>query len=480
MRRTLMLFFALLMLFAVSCSTTSSSSGQFFDEDFHPAGKTVDLEGFECTIRFYDHYVPEEGDLFGYKTNTSFNDAVQKRISDIETDFNCDIIPSNAAGADIEDAILITIASGERFYDIIMSSGWTLRPRIESGLFEPLSQVSDIINYLDSEKWGNWRLLEQSVWDGEIYGVVPVQWPGMAVTGGWMFAFNEKFAEALGQPDPREYIETDTWTRAKLGEMMLTYTTNDLGYPLKALLTFEGHFFDTALKANNVQTYKLVDGHYVSGYHTTEGFEALNWANEFLHTDYKDCVYKPCPDDSKRNAIFINEDVAMFLSHVTNIYGANSEIPFNVERYCVLPMPNGPNRASVTSEYTTAFERVHGNVFFPRNGDIWCSAQIANALFEHLDGYGEEELRDYYIRNYYHDERDYELAKEVFENSRYTFVSDNIRKNVIDPLYTAPRKSVTRALDSTKESQMELIEKYIVPTASSLAAIFGEEVLQEQ
>ena len=257
---------------------------------------------------------------------------------------------------------------------------------------------------------------------------------------------------------------------------MLTYTTNDLGHPLKALLTYEGHFYDTALRANNAQTYKLVDGEYVSGYHTPEGYDALKWADDFLHVEYSDCTYLPCPGDAERNAIFINEDVAMFLSPVTNIFGSNSEIPFGVDEFCVLPMPNGPERQN--QPYTTFFERVRSHTFFPINGDIEKSAFIANALFEPLDGFNEDELKEYNLRYYFHDERDYQVIQEVFENQRYSFYSDGTRAKVVEALYEGHTKSVTEVLDSSEEAQNEIIKEKIVPTVESLAELFGEEILQ--
>ena len=335
--RCLIWIIVAVFLLSASCASAENPSGEIFDADFDYIGKdgAADLDGFEYSIRYYDHYVPEDGSLFGYRDRTVFNDAVLKRIDEIEKAYNCTIEPSSASGADLDSNMLPILISGQKYYDTVMSSSWNLRSIIESGAFESLLPVSHIIDYKNSEKWGNWRLLEQSVWDGNLYGVVPVQWPGVAVTSGWMFVFNENLAGLLGQPDPREYIETKVWTREKLGEMMLTYTTDDLGHPLKALLTYEGHFYDTALRANNAQTYKLVDGKYVSGYHTPEGYDALKWADDFLHVDYADCTYLPVPGDSERNAIFINEDVAMFLSHVSNIFGTNSEIPFAVDNYCI-------------------------------------------------------------------------------------------------------------------------------------------------
>ncbi len=479
MKRFIGLFLVLMLLFSVSCSSAES---EIFEEDFN-AGKNsaeIDFDGYDYKIRFYDHYVPEDGDLFGYKQGTVFNDAVIKRINDIETEYNCTITATNSNSPHLEDHFVSMILSGVNYQDTVVSSSWRLRTIIASGVFEPLSKVSHILDYHDSEKWGSWKILEQGTWKGELYGVIPVQWPGVAISAGWMFVFNEEFAGRLGQPDPREYIEDGSWSREKLGEMMLTYTTEDLGYPLKALLAYEGHFYDTALRANNVQTYAIVDGEYVSGYHTPAGLEALTWADNFLHKDYVDCIRQPCPPDEQRNAVFIGGEVAMFLSHLTNVFGTYSEIPFNVESYCVLPMPNGPERAKVTSEYTTGFERVQSMTFFPLNGELEASARIADRLFEPLDGFGEEELKEYYMRNFYHDERDYELAKQIFENGRYTYLHGNIRQLTIEALYGSHSKSVAQILEESEDAQNEAVKKYVEPTASTMADVFGEDYLQDQ
>ena len=139
-------------------------------------------------------------------------------------------------------------------------------------------------------------------------------------------------------------------------------------------------------------------------------------------------------------------------------------------------MPNGPERQN--QPYTTYFERIRCHTFFPINGDIEKSAIIVNALFEPLDGFGAEELKEYYLRYSFHDERDYYLLQEVFENQRYSFYSDGARAKVVEALYGNHSKSVTEVLESSEEAQNEIIKEKIVPTVESLAALFGEEILQ--
>ena len=474
MKQFITIILAVLMFMTVSCAGKTSAD-ELFDEDLGAVSGLVDLGGYDFSIRFYNYFSVDS--LFGYRENSAFNDAVIKRISEVENSLNCSITYTNSAGQDLESNFMPMLISGQRFCDAVMSSSYNLRPTIEAEMFEPLSQVSDIIDYRDSRKWGNWRILEQSVWNGDIYGVVPVQWPDIAMSSGYMFVFNEKYAELLAQPDPREYIENGTWSRDQLGEMMTTYTTDDLGYPLKALLTYEGHFYDTALRANNAQTYKFLDGKYVSGYHTPEGYDALKWADDFLHSEYVDCIllYNNDNDGYPR---FINGDSALFFTSIMNIFGSDASIPYEVESFCVLPMPNGPEREKTNALYTTFFEWVRSNIFFPINGSIDCSAYIADALFEPLDGFGEQELKDYYLRYYYHNEQDFELTREVFENSRYSFYSDGMRSLVVEALYGSHSKTVTEILDSTETAQNERVLKYIVPTVSSLEEIFGVEVLQ--
>ena len=475
MKRLLAFVLLAFMIFTVSCS--SGNTNEVFDEDFNGVGTDTnpDLEGYEFHIRYYNLFASGEGDVFGYKVSSAFNDAARKRMSDIEKAMNCTIYPDNTSNTHLESDFTPIIIAGIYFSDAIMTSSYNLRPQIESRMFEPLSLVADVIDYRNSEKWGNWRILEQGVWDGEIYGVVPVQWPDTKMTLGFMFIFNEKFPSLLAQPDPREYVENRTWSREILGDMMLAYTTNDLSHPLKALIAYEGHFYDTALRANNAQAYKLVDGKYVSGYHTDEGYDALRWADDFLHVLYPDCIV---PSGSNNGGVFINEEVAMWFNPVSETLASDAKVLYEVEDFALLPMPNGPDREKVTNKYTTFFEGVHDMVLFPINGSIDKSAIIANALFEPLDGFGETEIKDYYLRNFYHSEIDYEAAMEVFENSRYSFVSDGIRTLVVEALYGNHKKTVTEILESTKEAQNERVQKYLVPTATSLEGIFGADALE--
>ncbi len=480
MKRVICLIMVMILLFCVSCSAAEIAAGSF-DEDFsqYADDGSLDLDGYEFNIRFYSYFTPEDTSLFGYRQNTAFQDAVLKRIEETEKAYNCTISHVNSPSQHLESDFTAVLMSGLKYCDALMSCSYNLRPTIEGGFFEPLSQVSDIIDWKDSKKWGNWRLLEQSVWDGEIYGLIPVLWPDVAMSSGYMFVFNEKFAGLLGQPDPREYIENGSWSREKLGEMMLAYTTEDLGYPLRALLTYEGHFLDTALRANNAQTYKLVDGQYVSGYHTPEGLDALTWADDFLHVTYADCVtfYNSDTDGYPR---FVREENALFFTSIMNMYGSDATIPFEVEDFCPLPMPNGPDREKENAPYTTFFEWVRSNLFFPVNGDIQAAATVANALFESLDGFDEQGLKDYYLKYYYHDGRDFELVNEVFENSRYSYYSDGMRSLVVEALYGNHSRSVAEILDSSEEAQNERLQKYVVPTVESFGDIFGRDVLGEQ
>ena len=477
MKRFTLLFLAAFLIFTVSCASANGTEEKF-DVDFSDFEGQVDLHGYNFQFRFYTLYSRGEDSLFGYKESSNFYDAALKRVRDVENSLNCKISLTNHSTADLESNFAAVIMSGIYFRDAVMTDSWNLRPLIEGELFEPLSEVADILDYTKSEKWGSWKNIEQCVWNGELYGVTPVLWPEVAMTTGYAFAFNEKYAGLLGQPDPREYVETNVWTREKLGEMMRTYTTDDLGYPLKGGMAYDGHFYDAALRANNVQVYKYVNGTYVSGYHTPEGQEVFEWADNFMHNEYADCMI-PCNSiqDDERQQRFINGECAMLFSSGSNIYGATSAIAYEVEDYCVLPMPNGPERAKVTSEYSTFMENVKNTLLFPRNGNIEYSAYIADALFEPLEGFSKEELDDYYLRFVYHDERDYALMQQLYKNNRCSFISDGVRGNVVEKLYVNHAGTVTSVLEATEEMQNTIVREKLIPTASSLEAIFGVEAL---
>lgn len=457
-------------LFACSCSQAEADVGTF-DRDYTSGDVKIDFDGKEFRIKFYEYYNLAENSIFAYREDTTFYDAALKRIREIENGLNCKITTINNSGADFEAEFSAKMISGLYFTDAVMSCSYNLRGSIRGLYFESVLPVSDILDYTDSEKWGRWNLLEQNVWNGELYGVCPVLWPDSFISNSYCFAFNEKFAQKYGQRDPREYLENGIWNRASFEELIGAYCFDDTEEKIYALSAYEGHFLDNALRANNAQTYQLVDGEYISGYYSDEGRNALEWAYGII-CNYHDYLV-PSTDDNGYCQTFIDERAAMLLSYSSYIYGSRANISYSIDEYCALPMPNGPAREKEGSSYSGLLECIKNDLLFPLHADVEASAYIFNRLFDSLEGFDESGLRSYYLKNYFHSESDLDVLVGTILNARYGFYADGLRTNIVERLYSAGT-SVTQVLDKAEDIQNELVLKYCAPTAMYINDIFGD------
>jgi len=461
----------IICLFSVFVSCSAADTAENFDDSLISGDMTFDLDGFECKIRVYEYYALSDESLLSYKKDSAFYDVALARINEIENKYNCKISTENKSEGGIESSFLPAIASGNYVSDVIMQGDYDIRPKVEAKLFEPLSLVSDVIDYTNSEKWGTPYMLEWMAWDGELYGVTPMLWPDYYITSfSNIFVFNEEFAQRLGQTDPREYVENGTWSRETLESMMTTYTYTDGDIKVKTLAEYPGHFVDQALRSNNAQIYKVDGNSIVSGYHTTEGTEALEWANNFFKT-YADCIWANDGDEGNYKH-FINKDAALLLTYASYVYGSRAELSYEVDNYCVLPFPNGPERAN--QGYTAQLECVKNTIMFPLNGkDVTASAFICNELFNQLGDYDEEALKEYYLRFYFHDERDYNTLMEIAKNARFTYYADGFRGLVVDKINGS--SSVAQILESSEDNFNDKIQERVVSTVQTMNEIFGDD-----
>lgn len=469
MKRYVVLLVLSILLLVCSCAATEETKD--FDFDYASGNVNIDFEGNEFKIRFYEYYNLAENSIFAYREDTTFYDAALKRIREIENSCNCRIKTENSSGANLEADFTGCMYAGMYFSDAVMSCSYDLRPSIRGQYFESLLNVTDILDYTKSDKWGTWNLLEQNVWQGELYGVCPVLWPDFYISNSFTFAFNEKFAHQYGHSDPREYVENGTWNRAAFEQLLTDYSIDDTEEKIYCAAWYPGHFIDMALRANNAQSYKYVDGEYKSGYYSEEGRNALEWSYGVL-MDYYDYICPNGGDDGNYNT-FIDEKAALLLSYSSYIYGSRANLSYSIEEYCALPIPNGPEREKENSQYTGFLECTKNTLLFPLFADVEASAYVFNRLFDSLDGFDSAGIRSYYLKNYFHAETDLDILMETISNARFSFYADGLRSNIVERLYVR-NTSVTQVLDKAESTQQDLIDKYVVPTAMYINDIFGD------
>jgi len=169
-----------------------------------------------------DYFFEGSDSVLTYIYNTQFGDLALKRIDDVEKKHNCklEFVYYDRAG----EAAYIDALSNAHRNDFIQEETYWLASYIPTGIFTDLASL-DNIDVTNEEKWGNRELLLPTMWNGEIYGVVPAMHPlrtHNSVSG--LIGINEDFVKILAATDPRDYYENRTWNWDTFTQVLTDYT----------------------------------------------------------------------------------------------------------------------------------------------------------------------------------------------------------------------------------------------------------------
>lgn len=459
----------------VLCAVTVSCSGSGDSGliDFIQNSQDIDYSGYNFVFseKVAADDTVDTKYLF-YDINTEFSDAAKKRMDEVADKYNITITPMVG---DFCDKLPTSYASGIVIADAAIATNFDVNKGIvASRLLYPINKMS-VINYRDSEKWGEKNLLEAMAYDGNLYGVLPYKWPEWLLrTADFVIVVNEDLISSLGETDPREYVEDGTWTRNKLIEVTNAYARSSTdGSAVYGLTFFKPHIYDIALRTSGVE-YAVKDdgGEWVSGLHTELAAETFKWANDFIYSKCADSILNLTTYDCA--SAFINNEAVMIMTHtyVALNTASDTSIAFNVENFGLLPFPLGDNMTY--GEWVGQYESIP-YVVFPANIEYpELSETVINAIFEPLEGYETSEaLKSYYNRYIFHDPRDAEIVYKLTENARYNFYAEGGRDIVDEFGNSESELSVTEVLERYKDRYTSTMNEKIVSTYQSVEDLWG-------
>ena len=114
-------------------------------------------------------------DYFGYVVNTEFADLALQRVKEVGAKYDVNIIIET--GKDVGSTVQNETYAGLVSADAVQTSGGGLAGILRAGMLYDLTDLSDYIDYTNSEKWGNVENLKPLFWDGALFGVIPAAWP---------------------------------------------------------------------------------------------------------------------------------------------------------------------------------------------------------------------------------------------------------------------------------------------------------------
>ncbi len=442
-----------------ACGTTEQpETVPEFDVDTSGA----DLGGFKAVWCWKGS---EGSSVFGFIPDTENADIVIARRKDVEDSLKCTV--ELRFSSSLLENFRAGILAGYQDYDIIAADGY-LMPDVRAGYLAGLSQYIDVQN---TEKWGTPNMLQQMLWEDDLFGVVPFAWPDIIYRlSGHILAVNENLIAKLGQTDPRDYVENNEWTWDKFEEVLADYTYTEGDKTVYGVRVHRPYYAINMFLSNGVAISSYENGQVVAGVYTEAGREALERAQKIYYETCSD-YFHPLTD-SVGDDEFVNGEAVMYLTWMNELTGNTRWIMYNMDNVGVLPFPQGPH--ATPGKYLSYNENLLNVFAIPANAkDPAASAAILSAMLEPFDKYKtKEDIIDYMASQIFFDRRDAEVVVKEVTNTEYGFYSEGAR-SVLEGVGET-RTSVSQILESNKDRYDNIVEQYMIPCYRAKIAVYGE------
>jgi len=460
------------LVFTLTIMSCAASEEEIIPEYNSRVSGDIDLLGKTFVYGMEQSYFFEGADsTLGYINTTEFADLAAKRLDDVENKLNCKI--EIRYESDAAQSAYYTVATGERTFDFIQDESYSLTNYAISGIFYDLS-ILENINATNEEKWGSRYLLSPMMWNGALYGVVPVQHPLKAEnspTG--IIAVNESMIRTLGLVDPRDYFENDNWIYSTFTDCLLNYahTNNSGDYVYSFITSGDGWLYRTASFSNGGELVTINDdGTYDMGLFSSNVLVALEQ------------VYEWMTGPTGNNIMYVGSTVTednlndgngvMALIDAYQVLSGTSSVAYNLDDFGIVPFPSGPNVEPGT--FKTSFESADFVVSIPISvDDPEQSALVLDYIYEPFEGYETKEaVLDYLTRNYFHDDRDAEFFTSITDKD-HTFYFDFLHgiQGQIMGMHSNTKTPV-EYLDSIRDQHSSLIEQYVLPVYKTINELY--------
>ena len=314
------------------------------------------------------------------------------------------------------------------------------------------------------------------MFEGVIYGISPIQWPGFESTGGYLTFYNRDIFKEYNIPDFREYYETESWTWDTFRyEYMDKYTLqNSDGSILYSLHANTSDLYQVAFYSNDLNyIQKNEDGTLSVNPFTNEfAYTMQYWRDLFLENKEK--------IESNTNTYvftpYISGNAAVgfgWNSHIVTGCIAYNDLSFETG---VMPLPCGPN--AEYGKWGQCVQRAYGFVLPLTSVIPEASAQILNLLCEPFEEFGGDEgLLEYYRGNVFATDLDAQIYLDVLKYIRYdyTFEGERYEREVtyaFADFFETEAETLAQAMEKARPKIEKLTSEYMLKNYN---AVYGEE-----
>ena len=270
------------MLFAfAACGKTQNNPGGGNAADYDFDGATIDI--------YCDENTGDPGDgsiVLSYNSTSAEADALRKRISELEQNYNC-TIKITPVLSDIEKQVSSLVASNSKGeIDLIFARSYYLRKWGNADYLVDVMDYADTVDYTDSFRWGTKNTLELLTCKGKLIGVTPACFVDQLPPFYYVLVANDNIVERAGFSNPNVYLEEGTWNRDTFADMVRECTDASTG--VYGLDTGRETFLTLAMLSNGATLYDPETG--VTGYRSSAAARGLDWGVQFLR-DHASEIY---------------------------------------------------------------------------------------------------------------------------------------------------------------------------------------------
>ncbi|MBE6892253.1 MAG: hypothetical protein E7481_09575 [Ruminococcaceae bacterium] len=477
--------FAILLLAAMMLVTACGQPAELLP--FVTGDGEIDLKGVEINWQ----WIGGTRTTPTYTYGTPQYDALLDRINDIEEEFGCTLgarLPTDGLDIDLgEDKTIydhlpdapgdfetleLQLMAGTYKYDLVFQNGTS--ERFKAGYYVPMTDLTDYIDWTDSEKYGSRNLLEAAMYDGVPYQVYPMNWPGFDGVEMCVAAYNKDLYRQYQLTDPHEFYENGTWTYETFENELLAKV--DIGKApegqpqIYAFQTDEPDFYQCLIASNNVHfVEKKDDGTLVADPYPTSFVNAITWAQGIIG-EYEDIILY----DSDTYAVEEYCRGEVFMGWLPSNAVTTGAIAYNdkaVFETGIMPLPAGPD--AVYGEWGQLIQEIMGFCIPISSVNQEAAAMIISELCEPLPNF---EDKSTFYDMVFADPIDIEIYMELGKHVKYDYTKDDNSKGRtigenFGEIATSPNRSLSEAMEQYRGMFTTFIEEWMVPNYNTVNSV---------
>ncbi len=420
------------------------------------------------------HSQPE--DPFGYSQDSLMGASVADRIVQVQDKYGCTFTFEYVAYGSTDFVSAIQAKQfAENAGDLLYINNNASVRRVlgtggDSSLMVDLLAMDDIINFWNTDKWGNISCRETMMAGGTFYGVSPALWTDATPLPFYQVVYNRAMiVDDFGATDPQEYWENEAWDRDAMLDVIEACYDDSMGEPIVGMVGGPVHMVRATYLTcgqplaviKSINQDETVD--WECGLLSPDAIEALTWLKTALTTHAKNIIINDSWSNHEKVAA---GQAAMAVTRPQGILNSSTSIVTTMENFGLTTWAGAD--ANVLSGY---YENCT-SISIPLFAQDWNqSAYLMYDLFEGMDGIETyDDVLKYYRDTYFETDLDMTMLVRPGTEFQYSYWPNGCDSvwSSINANNLLSASSVKTLIEKAAATTTAGIEEHMVPNKVAL------------